>query len=383
MKKLILTTAILFGSFLILTAFGQPYPIGEKLSIRSAVLDEERNLLVYTPLSYRFSDQSYPVLYLLDGETHFHHATGIVQFLSAQGLMPETIVVAIVNVDRTRDFSPTHIEKVPNTGGAEKFMRFISDELIPYVDGNYRTQTYRTLVGHSFGGEFAAYALLNRPDVFRAYIAISPYLMYDDNFLVKEAETKLKSKYPNGVKFYMTVGLEPGYIEALATFENIIEKKSPTGFEFKYVIMKDEDHGSIPHLSIYNGLGWIYAGWKMPAEKIKEGLAEIDNYYSDLSKKYGYEIKTPEAFINLLGYKYLGEKEFNKAIKIFKENVKRYPKSANVYDSLGEALENNQQYQEAKENYQKAVEIAALEKHPFLDVYAKNLMRMDEKLEEK
>lgn len=383
MKKLILVLAVFIGSQFVLSAGGQDYTIGEKVSFYSKVLNEERSVIVYTPNSYGLTDQRYPVMYLLDGGAHFHHATGIVQFLSAQGLMPEIIVVAVMNVDRTRDFSPTHIDERPNTGGAEKFMSFMSDELLPFIERNYKTEPYEILVGHSFGGTFATYALLNQPEVFDAYIAISPFMMYDDGFVVKEAKSKLKSNYLSNVQFFMTVGDEPGYFETLAEFENIVENKSPKGFKFTYVKMPNENHGSIPHLSIYRGLESIYSDWKLPKEEFKEGLASVDKHYASLSQNYGYEIATPEYTINALGYYFLNEKEMKKAIKVFRENVKRFPKSANVYDSLGEAFENDNQLAEAKENYSIAFELASKKDHPNLNVYEKNLNRVKEKTEKR
>jgi predicted alpha/beta superfamily hydrolase len=383
MKKIIIIVAILLGNAIILKADEQNFSIGELITIKSKVLDEERNIIIYTPLSYNVAKQDYPVMYLLDGGYHFHHVSGIVQFMSAQGLMPEMLVVAITNVDRNRDFSPTHVDKIPTSGGAEKFMSFISDELIPYVDKNFRTQPYRILTGHSLGGEFAAHALLNKPEVFDAYLAISPYLMYDDNFVVKEAKTKLKPDYPNGVQFYMSIGDEPKYFDALAAFENIIVNKSPKGFEFTYVKMEGESHGSIPHLSIYHGLEWIYSEWKLPNEKYTEGLAAIDGHYKFISKKYGYTINTPENVINLLGYNFLGKNNYDEAIKVFRENVKRYPKSANVYDSLGEALEKSNEIKDAANNYKKAVKIANKTVNPYLLIYQGNLKRAQEKLHSK
>jgi len=379
MKKMILVASILLGSLMLVQAGNNWFSIGETINLKSKILNEERSIIVYTPETYHLSDKQYPVMYLLDGGSHFHHASGIVQYLAHVGNMPEMIVIAITNVDRSRDFSPTHTEKIPTSGGAEKFMKFLSEELIPFVDKNYRTSPYDILVGHSFGGTFATYALLKEPDIFNAYIAISPYLMYDDNMLVDAAGKKLQSKFNDQVQFYMTVGDEPKYFESLEEFTEIVESKSPEGFELNYVQMKDENHGSVPHLSIYNGLEWIYTDWKLPKDAFKEGLASIDMHYSNLSKKYGYEITTPENTINQLGYIYLGKKEMDKAIKVFKENVVRYTKSANVYDSLGEGYENNDQFAEAEKNYQKAVKLAK-QGHPNLNVYEKNLKRMQEKL---
>ena len=57
---------------------------------------------------------------------------------------------------------------------------------------DYRTSGFNVLMGHSFGGTFAVYSLLTKPEVFDAYITISPYLHYADNYLVKDSMVSLK-----------------------------------------------------------------------------------------------------------------------------------------------------------------------------------------------
>ena len=375
MKTTHFFTALIIFCLIGFQAGAQKYAIGEKVTLNSSVLDETRSILVYTPETYDLGAQHYPVMYLLDGTAHFHHVSGIVRFLAGNGLMPEIIVVAIENVDRTRDFSPTHVDKYPTTGGAKQFMAFLTDELIPMVETNYRTEPYRMLVGHSFGGEFATYALLDYPEVFKGIIAISPYMQYDDGYIVKHARTALRPEYDN-VRFYMTVGNEPDYFETLDEFENLLESKTPKGLDFAFVKMLDENHGSIPHLSVYFGLEAIFNGWGVSNTTFNLGLAAIDFHYQDLSAKYGYTIKTPEYTINLLGYNYLNKEDFDEAIRVFKENVKRYPSSANVYDSLGEAFEKSGKNAQAEKNYAKAVELAEKVNHPNLAIYKKNLERM-------
>lgn len=383
MKKIILLTALFLGSLFVVQADDNWYAIGETISFESKILNEERSIIVYTPATYNLSNSSYPVMYLLDGGTHFHHATGIAQFLAANGIIPEMIVVAVKNVDRTRDFSPTHVDERPTTGGAEKFMGYLEEELITFMNRNYRTLPYEILVGHSFGGEFATYALLNYPEVFNAYVAISPYMMYDDGVIVKEAKTKLKSSYKNEIQFYMTLGNEPDYFATLDEFVNIVESKSPKNFEFSYVKFENDNHGSVPHLSIYKGLESIFDSWKLSTEEFHEGLASVDKHYRMLSQKYGYEVITPELTINALGYYYVNQKDLNEAIKVFKENVKRYPNSANVYDSLGEAYETSGQLAEAEKNYGKAVELSRKSMHPNLKIYEQNLERVQKELAQK
>ena len=364
---------------MILQAGDNWFSIGETLSFKSKILDEERSIIVYTPETYYYSDKQYPVMYLLDGGTHFHHASGIVQFLAKQGLMPEMIVVAVLNVDRTRDFSPTQVKEKTTTGGAGKFLKFMEKELIPFVDGNYRTGEYDVLVGHSFGGTFATYALLEKPGLFNAYIAISPYMMYDNDFVVREAKTKLKSKYNNEVQFYMTVGNEDRYFETLEEYSSIMKEKAGESVEFKYVKMMEENHGTTPYFTVFSGLKFIFAGWQLPRELLQEDLETIDSHYMEISLRYGIKVQTPELVINALGYGYLQAEDFDKAIATFKTNVERYPGSANVYDSLGEAYEKHGLPEQAANNYEKAVNLGEKNGDVSLPVYKTNLERVSKK----
>ena len=173
----------------------EPVVIGEKFQIESKVLAETRTYVVHTPASYKSGKDAYPVLVLQDAEGHFAHTSAAVDLLSANGRIPPMIVVGINNTDRTRDMTPskpsTGFGGTPWTGsagGADKFLSFIADELLPTIDGNYRTRPYRVLIGHSLGGLFAVYALMNRPEVFKGYLIISPSLWWDDQALVKAAE---------------------------------------------------------------------------------------------------------------------------------------------------------------------------------------------------
>jgi len=355
--------------------------LGKTVTIKSEILDQERQTLVYLPGGYEGATTKYHVLYLLDGGSHFLHVSGIVQFLSSRGLVPQTIVVAIKNIDRNKDFLPTYVERQPTSGGAENFLTFITNELIPYIDDNFRTTPYRTLVGHSYGGTFTTYAFLEKPDTFDSYIAISPYLHWDEQLLVTQAETMLPPSYEKNKYFYMTLGDEPPYIPAIDKFVSIIETKSPENLEFTYTQMIKETHGSIPHLTVYYGLEKLYSGWNLPQTKYEEGLAAIDEHYKNISEKFNYDIETPEYVINMLGYNYLLKEEFEKAIEVFQENVKRFPASANVYDSLAEAYENNKQLKLAEENFAKACELAKKD-DPNFNVFKSNLERVRKKLAE-
>ncbi|HSE20187.1 MAG TPA: alpha/beta hydrolase-fold protein, partial [Pyrinomonadaceae bacterium] len=79
----------------------------KSLRIKSAVLGEERVVLVRTPVGYESNKVSYPVLYMTDGDAHINHTSSSIEFLTANGRMPDLIVVGVTNTDRTRDLTPT------------------------------------------------------------------------------------------------------------------------------------------------------------------------------------------------------------------------------------------------------------------------------------
>lgn len=346
-----------------------------ELQIRSTHLQEDRIITVSLPSDYASTGNRYPVLYLLDGRTHFQHAIGAVNFLSNQGSVPGMIIVSIHNVDRNRDFSPVHDPGIPTSGGAGKFLDFVSEEVIPLLDENYRTSGFNILLGHSFGGTFAVYSLYTKPELFDGIIAVSPYLMYADNRLVKMADDLLRPYREDHKYFYMTIGDEPDYFEALDAFSSSLERVTKGTIDFKYVKMPSENHATIPYISLFSGLRFIFSDWQFPLDRIGQGLKFIDSHYEKVSSKYGFEIQTPELIINLLGYNYLQQNDMEKAIKVFLENVKRYPASSNVYDSLGEAYENNSQFELAAENYEKACKLGEEQNHVNLPVYRTNLKR--------
>jgi hypothetical protein len=363
---------------LLLSACGKKnvIPLGHEITLESISLGEERVISIYLPEAYEQSIQKYPVLYVLDGNAHFHHASGAVHFLSNPGYMPQMIVVAIQNVDRTRDFSPVHVDNMPTSGGAEKFLDFIAGELVPYINENYRTSSYDILVGHSFGGTFANYTLLEKPGLFDAYIAISPFLQFAENYMVEESKTKLRSKYENSIYFYMTLGEEPAYFEALDALSDLVEEKVDSNFHFEYVKIDTENHNTIPYISIFKGLRFIFSDWQPSDETIEKGLEAIDAHYVKISEKYGSDITAPENLLNVVGYTYLQNEDFENAITVFKANTKRYPDSPNVYDSYGEALETNGQINLAKKNYKIACELAKKQDHQFIDIFKANYERV-------
>jgi len=350
------------------------FNIGDVLTINSEKLGEARKVFVSLPYSYATGRESYPVLYLLDGGAHFQYASGMMNYLGGAGTIPEMIVVAIPNTNRNRDFTPTAVPEQPASGGASKFLSFMEDELIPMINKNYRTAPYRILFGHSLTGMFTIYTMLNKPWLFNAYIAASPYVLYNNNSIVKQTESLLKDKYDAPQCIYITVGNEPDYFAPLEEMTNIFKSKSPEGFSFKYTQMPAENHTTIPVKTINDGISTLFEGWALPDNFPKEGNVELlKKHYKMLSDKFGISFAPSEARVNFAGYQCMTVGRVNEALDIFKYNIELYPNSANVYDSYGEGLEAASRFDTAEKNYSKAVEMGAAVDDPNLPVYKQHL----------
>jgi len=351
--------------------------IGERMVLRSQVLGEARTLLIYRPPPER-PDSRYPVVYLLDGEAHFHHVTGLVQFLMQTGRMPRVIVVGVANVDRTRDFTPTHVSEADTSGGADRFLVFLAKELIPAVEAAYPTARYRVLIGHSLGGLFAIHALNQMPDLFDATIGISPSLAWVGDPIRQRTESVLATRPAFDRVLYFAVGKEPDDMTGSnRAYARMLTARAPRGFRWLFEEMPAEDHGSIVHRAVYRGLEHVFAGWGPPAAPAS--LAEVEAHYAALSARFRMTVVVPEDALNALGYRLLAAGQVDQGVAALRRNSELHPESANVHDSLGEALERKGDLAGAVKSHEMAVKNAALNGDPRLQTYKDRLDRAREK----
>lgn len=367
----------------------------KRLTIKSAVLGEDRVVLVRTPGGYETNKLSYPVLYMTDGDAHMVHTASTIEFLSENGRMPDLIVVGVTNTDRTRDLTPVKSTdknaagelRFPTSGGADNFLKFFETELIPEIEKQYRTQPYRILAGHSLGGLFAIHSMISKPGLFNSYIAVSPSLQWEHSETLKRATDYLKNQKEMKVSLFVSIGNEPGAIgDDFDHFKEVLSQTNIKGFEWQAERMADEDHGSVVLRSHYFGLRKIYDGWLGPRDPksgaVLGGLKGADAHYAKLSEKYGYQIAVPEQLINQIGYQFLFDGKPDDAIAVFKANVERYPNSANVYDSLAEAYERGGRIVLAEPLYDKARTLGTQNNDPDVATFKANYERAHAKLKE-
>ncbi|MEP7007938.1 MAG: alpha/beta hydrolase-fold protein [Sphingomonas bacterium] len=377
----------------------QPISIGETLTLHSALLKEDRRVLIHLPQGYASGSQRYPVLYLLDGDDHFLHVSGIVDYLAARGRMPAVILVGIANTNRTRDLTPaaknihaitpmlafqaTVDVELTGAGGANAFLGFLKTELAPAIEAKYRTTPFRILAGHSLGGLFVAHVLTTDADAFDAYLAASPSLWWDDEALIKRAA---KAMPPLGVRqhwLYMSTGEEgAGMLGSLGDFKSVLTLANPPHLDWTARVLPGETHATTPHRVFYDGLEWLFRDYALDEDILAASdLGRIERHLAEASRIYGYDLAASETMINGIGYNQIQMfKRPDKAVSIFRRNAALHPLSPNAYDSLADGLEADGKDVEALQNRDKAVALATEQKDANRDAYAQARDRLRAKL---
>lgn len=353
----------------------------EQFTLTSKILEEPRTISVRLPGSYRTTERRYPVVYLTDGEAHLGHTAATIEFLSREGRMPEAITVAVTNTDRQRDLTPTKVADRPGvTGGADRFLDFFENELIPAIDSRYRTAPYRVFGGHSLGGLFALHGLFARPKLFDAWIAVSPAFFWDDRYLFRRAgEFFDKAPKDFATTVIITIGDEgDDSRKNFEDFQKLISRRAPKGFDTTFVHLADEDHGSVVMPSHYAALRKVFASWRFTHSDTVEAreLPRAVEHYAKLSTRLGYEVLPPEHLLNFIGYRLLRANRTADAIAAFQTNARNWPKSANVHDSLGEAYEKAGRRAEARASYEMALKIGTETNDGNVPVYRQNAERV-------
>ena len=178
----------------------------------------------------------------------------------------------------------------------------------------------------------------------------------------------------------MTIGDEGDDLRKnFEDFKTLVTQRAPKGFDATFVHLADEDHGSVVMPSHYTALRKVFAPWRFALANgadPKQEFARATDHFAKLSKRLGYETLPPENLVNIIGYRLLAADRTADAIAVFQANVKNWPKSANVYDSLGEAYEKAGQRAEARGNYEMALKIGTERNDPNVAVFRENAERM-------
>jgi hypothetical protein len=254
-------------------------PSTEVRTLRSAIVDQEYLISVALPFRYaEHPDKTYPVIYVLDANMSFGIVVETMRLLNIRvpwsKEFPDTILVGIgyplsgslaeiyhqMLHLRMRDFLPKRdveaekfiqetfpVSESVISGGASHFLQFIQHELIPMIEAEYRADpTDRTLMGHSWGGLFALYALFAQPQLFQRCIAGSADLPHDQGYLLRTEAAFAQEHHALPVNLYMAFAkeeLDSYKLPFVTPFVDTLKQRHYTGFKFTYETLPTCTHG--------------------------------------------------------------------------------------------------------------------------------------------
>lgn len=281
MRVLILLAAIVSSAFSALGIAKEEAPsalnYAHWFSMPSSIMNEQRDYGVYLPPAYKSEpERHFPVMYVLDGDSSkLLSISGVVQALSTNELenqIPQFIIVSIPNTNRNRDLTPTstdlifegkELAKIEGSGGANKFIGFIENELIPSINKKYRTNDTKMLVGMSFGGLFAGHVLLTQPHIFSHYLIADATYVWDNNYLNRIAQKHLEKVSQLPITVFVGVA-KNDHIGAHGAANTRWGEEFGTrltnaasgseNFNVSYRFFPKERHGTVQMLAWYHGL---------------------------------------------------------------------------------------------------------------------------------
>ena len=255
--------------------------------MHSEIVDADFQISVSFPFGYhQMADAQFPILYLPDAWWTFGMATDIARVLSADQLIPPMLVVGIgypgglgdAIALRVRDMTLRQSDAVEQfiaqevaafgphppltSGGADDFLRFLSEELAPRIERDYRGDpNQRMLHGHSLGGSFVVDAVFRHPEAFADYIASAPALMIDDgvSFLNEQEYAADHRSVPTSL--YIAVGLldAPELVASVAALEDTLKVREYDDLRWEVIRYEGQTHRSVMPVVLRDGLRWIFA----------------------------------------------------------------------------------------------------------------------------
>lgn len=266
----LLATGAILGAASPVEAQAEPTPIviGQSYALPSEVLGATREINVWLPPGYAESGQSYPVLYLLDGGTtwqDFHHISGLAQLGTVNGTTRDIIVIGIASVDRRNELAlptenPELIARYPTHGQSERFRRFIAEEVQPFVESRFRTNGERALMGESLAGLFVVETFLKEPQMFDAWVAVSPSLWWDGGRLAQQSGAYLRDHSNDARTLILTMGDEGAEAQTLMeTLTANLREHALPGLTWTFQPRPDETHATIYHGAALDAFRRLYA----------------------------------------------------------------------------------------------------------------------------
>ena len=238
----------------------------EIVPLKSGHTGRNHEVVIVFPESYgKEPKRTYPVFYYLDAYWDTPLLVSTYGNLRYDNQIPEILMVGLsypggddYGVRRRQDYTPTAIDA--KSGGADKFLAFIRDEVAPLVESRYRGEkTGRILGGVSLGGLFTLYAAYDQPDFFSGYISVSPAVSWDKHVMLKVDEAFGKKQRALPARMFVSYGSTEyaPFRLPIEQFQKRLEQQSYKNLALLNYVMEGIDHTAVKGDGYVRGLTWV------------------------------------------------------------------------------------------------------------------------------
>ncbi|KGJ91950.1 alpha/beta hydrolase-fold protein [Thalassotalea sp. ND16A] len=339
---------------------------------------EEQQFWVHLPANYDEKNANkYPVIYLLDGTYLLNHTAAMMNFLD--GAMPSLIVVGIETNNRVRDLTSSFDDNHPvkNNGQGNVFLDFIELELIPHINQKYHTAPFSIIAGHSLGGLTVLNSLINRPHLFNAHFAFSPAIHWNKAAMLTELQQKLPRLQQQQ---FLYVGRElpddseiadfaRKHHQALTELNSTLAQHAKTNLTWSVNSFVNEDHISVALIAQHYAFKALFPKWFLKADVVEKDVKNFDDFYQQLSARYGYNIFPTEYYLYSLTDYFLLKQQPEKAVYIAEKRMQFYPNSHTAQRSLAKSYFAVGNKVQAINYINKAIKLAKKQQHQNLASY--------------
>jgi predicted alpha/beta superfamily hydrolase len=355
------------------------YNFGHQYTLQSKILGEDRKLLIYVPEEYQKSADKFPVVYLLEGQTHYKHATIAIEKVQKTGWMPASIIVAITDNKGTnsRDYG----------NESDNFIRFINEEVQAFVAKKFRVNSYKTIFGHGGAGTFLLETFIKDPSGFDNYIVANPFGLRKP--ILTRFENLLDKNKTLNQSLYFSVGtvLDNGSynVEPVEELAELLKNKAPKSLQWTYEYLPLHGTFGSANVTLYNGLSKNFTFYQGPFigsyQEFIDGnkMAGVEAYFRERGEKYDLSADVTMGTFMGLGFMLLDSGHPKVAVKLLLDAIKdRFPESVQLYRVLGRAYMKMEDKEKTIQAYETMVLKAKQQKHPQLDRFENTFKRVKE-----
>jgi hypothetical protein len=337
-----LTILVVFALAFLTNTYGQTYERYKHLvdtTIRSTNLEYNKKLSITVPLEFQKDiDFNFPLIILFDH--HLERMQGYtlhtIDYLTSTLSMPPSVIISVASGEGINRRHETNLTISDAQAFGAQNEQFIFNELIPFAQEQLNTSRFILLIGHSRYGYFTTHLLSERLTDLNAVISMSPFFVQKNVNLVDSLAARLQTtSLPHHVYYRFAIGND--YPDDFELMESAMSKGQlqHTQFNIKGVLFKEAYHNGTPGLIIAASLYDIFEYWAKNQNEYfpygKDNISILPQLQDSIYEHYGEYLPFSMTALNGKGWEFFGEKQYVKAIKIWKVLLEQYPNLAEFY----------------------------------------------------